>query len=145
MNKPEPRMNPVDHPVHPLIAQRWSPVSFRDDAVAEEDLARERNIDRIRFGLTEVVLSPHTTLVGKTLRELHFPSTELTLATARRRLEYEELFVLQTALALFLATFWDAITDPVMGYVSDNFRSRYGRRRPFIVAGALLGPAETVG
>ncbi|HVU31907.1 MAG TPA: MFS transporter [Opitutaceae bacterium] len=33
---------------------------------------------------------------------------------------------------------YDAITDPVMGWISDNFRSRWGRRRPFIVAGAAM-------
>lgn len=34
--------------------------------------------------------------------------------------------------------FVDALTDPVMGYVSDNTRSRFGRRRPYIFAGAIL-------
>lgn len=34
--------------------------------------------------------------------------------------------------------FTDAATDPVMGYISDNARSRWGRRRPFIFAGAIL-------
>lgn len=34
--------------------------------------------------------------------------------------------------------FTDAATDPVMGYVSDNTRSRWGRRRPYIFAGAIL-------
>ncbi len=31
----------------------------------------------------------------------------------------------------------DAIIDPVMGYVTDNARTRWGRRRPFIFVGAL--------
>jgi len=34
--------------------------------------------------------------------------------------------------------FWDALADPVMGFVSDNTRSRYGRRRPYILVGAIL-------
>jgi GPH family glycoside/pentoside/hexuronide:cation symporter len=34
--------------------------------------------------------------------------------------------------------FTDAITDPVMGYISDNTRSRYGRRRPYIFIGSIL-------
>jgi GPH family glycoside/pentoside/hexuronide:cation symporter len=34
--------------------------------------------------------------------------------------------------------FVDALTDPVMGYVSDNARTRFGRRRPFIFTGAIL-------
>ncbi|MEM7708860.1 MAG: MFS transporter [Pseudomonadota bacterium] len=31
----------------------------------------------------------------------------------------------------------DAVTDPLMGYVSDNTRSRWGRRRPYIFLGAI--------
>ena len=34
--------------------------------------------------------------------------------------------------------FFDAITDPVMGYVSDNTKSRWGRRRPYIFVGVFL-------
>jgi GPH family glycoside/pentoside/hexuronide:cation symporter len=33
---------------------------------------------------------------------------------------------------------WDAITDPVMGNISDNTRTRWGRRRPYIGVGAVL-------
>lgn len=32
----------------------------------------------------------------------------------------------------------DAITDPVMGYISDKTRSKYGRRRPYIFVGAIM-------
>ncbi len=43
-------------------------------------------------------------------------------------------------LALTLIRVWDAIVDPLVGWLSDNLRSRYGRRRPFIlVAGILSG------
>jgi len=37
-----------------------------------------------------------------------------------------------------LPRLFDAITDPIMGYVSDNTQSRYGRRRPYIFMGAIL-------
>lgn len=33
---------------------------------------------------------------------------------------------------------WDSVTDPIAGFWSDNTRSRWGRRRPFIFAGAVL-------
>jgi len=32
----------------------------------------------------------------------------------------------------------DAMTDPMMGYISDNTRSRFGRRRPYIFVGAIF-------
>jgi glycoside/pentoside/hexuronide:cation symporter, GPH family len=34
--------------------------------------------------------------------------------------------------------FMDAILDPIMGYISDNTRSRWGRRRPYIFGGAIV-------
>ena len=40
-------------------------------------------------------------------------------------------------LAIFLALVFDAISDPLVGYWSDNFRSRWGRRHPFIYASAI--------
>ena len=36
------------------------------------------------------------------------------------------------ATAMALAIIADAITDPLIGVVSDNFRSRFGRRHPFL-------------
>ncbi|MBK9254111.1 MAG: MFS transporter [Saprospiraceae bacterium] len=33
---------------------------------------------------------------------------------------------------------YDAITDPIMGFVSDNTKSKWGRRRPYIFIGAIL-------
>jgi GPH family glycoside/pentoside/hexuronide:cation symporter len=37
-----------------------------------------------------------------------------------------------------LPRLFDALTDPIMGYISDNTVSRYGRRRPYIFIGAIL-------
>ncbi len=33
---------------------------------------------------------------------------------------------------------FDAVSDPMVGYLSDHTRSRWGRRRPYIFAGAIL-------
>ncbi len=40
-------------------------------------------------------------------------------------------------LAILASRIWDAVTDPAVGYLSDHTRSRWGRRRPWIAAGAL--------
>lgn len=40
--------------------------------------------------------------------------------------------------AVAIPRFFDAISDPVMGNISDNCRSRFGRRRPFIFVGGFL-------
>jgi GPH family glycoside/pentoside/hexuronide:cation symporter len=39
---------------------------------------------------------------------------------------------------------WDAFTDPLMGTISDNARTRWGRRRPFMLAGTLLSALAIV-
>lgn len=40
-------------------------------------------------------------------------------------------------LAITTALVFDAISDPIVGYWSDNLRSRWGRRHPFMYASAL--------
>ncbi len=35
---------------------------------------------------------------------------------------------------------WDVVTDPLMGVLSDRTRSRWGRRRPWLLAGAIALP-----
>lgn len=40
-------------------------------------------------------------------------------------------------LAILLALVFDAVSDPVVGYWSDNLRSRWGRRHPFMYAAAI--------
>ncbi len=39
---------------------------------------------------------------------------------------------------LAIARLWDAVTDPLVGNLSDNAHTRWGRRKPFMVAGAIL-------
>ena len=54
---------------------------------------------------------------------------------------YNEVLGLSPVLiawVLFASRIWDGITDPLMGNLSDNTRSRWGRRRPWIFLGAIL-------
>ncbi|MEP7137542.1 MAG: glycoside-pentoside-hexuronide (GPH):cation symporter [Chloroflexota bacterium] len=41
------------------------------------------------------------------------------------------------AIAIFIGSTWDYVNDPIVGYISDRTRSRWGRRRPFLLFGAL--------
>ena len=39
--------------------------------------------------------------------------------------------------AFGIASFWDAVTDPIMGAIADRTRTRYGRFRPWILGGSV--------
>ena len=43
-----------------------------------------------------------------------------------------------TGMALGIALFCDAITDPMAGSISDRLRTRWGRRRPFVLIGTPI-------
>jgi len=42
------------------------------------------------------------------------------------------------ATAILISKIWDAVSDPLMGVISDNTRTKMGRRRPFILGGGFL-------
>ncbi|KAA3659185.1 MAG: MFS transporter [Calditrichaeota bacterium] len=45
---------------------------------------------------------------------------------------------LRSALAgivILLSKIWDAVSDPLMGIITDNTRTRFGRRKPYFLAG----------
>lgn len=49
------------------------------------------------------------------------------------------------SLVYFFPRVFDAITDPIMGFISDNTKSKWGRRKPYVLIGAvLMGVAFTI-
>src|SRR5690554_6290146 len=42
------------------------------------------------------------------------------------------------SLVLFVYTFIDALDNPVYGYLSDRTRTKWGRRRPWLVIGSIM-------
>jgi len=43
----------------------------------------------------------------------------------------------QAGLIIFIATMWDGVTDPLMGWLASRTRSRWGQYRPFLILGAV--------
>jgi len=58
---------------------------------------------------------------------------------------YGQLYYMQLGAKLRFMTFYtaigralDVITDPAMGWITDRTRTRFGRRKPFLLLGMLL-------
>jgi len=41
-------------------------------------------------------------------------------------------------LILIIPRLWDAVSDPIVGHLTDNTRTRWGRRRPYLLLGGIL-------
>ncbi len=42
------------------------------------------------------------------------------------------------ATVIMISKIWDAVSDPIMGVITDNTRSKFGRRKPYIFAGGII-------
>ncbi|MCL2266373.1 MAG: glycoside-pentoside-hexuronide (GPH):cation symporter [Treponema sp.] len=45
---------------------------------------------------------------------------------------------------IFAARVFDALTDPLMGFIVDNTNTRWGKFKPWLTAGAVLSPVFTI-
>jgi GPH family glycoside/pentoside/hexuronide:cation symporter len=53
---------------------------------------------------------------------------------------FTDVFLIGAAAAgaiVLVSKLWDAVTDPMMGIISDHTRSRWGKKRPYLLFGAL--------
>jgi Na+/melibiose symporter-like transporter len=78
---------------------------------------------KIRYGLGELGMNLKNEVVNRYL--MFFYADTLHVGPAA------------VGLMMLLGNAWDAVTDPAMGYLSDATRSRWGRRRPYVLLGAL--------
>ncbi len=52
--------------------------------------------------------------------------------------DHLRIYAATASTIMMLSKIWDAITDPVMGHISDNTRSKYGRRKPYMFVGGFM-------
>lgn len=78
---------------------------------------------KVRYGCGELGLNLKNEVVNRYLM-FFYADTLLVSPTA-------------VGLMMLLGKAWDAVTDPAMGYLSDATRSRWGRRRPYVLLGAV--------
>ncbi|MBW1641692.1 MAG: MFS transporter [Deltaproteobacteria bacterium] len=75
------------------------------------------------YGLGQTVISTHDTVFNTFI--LFYYTQVLGLSGS------------MAGMAIAIAICFDAVTDPVMGFISDNFRSRYGRRHFFMAISGI--------
>jgi len=52
--------------------------------------------------------------------------------------KYFSMPLASIAMVLVVARVFDGVTDPLIGYLSDRYRTRFGRRKPWLLLGSLL-------
>ncbi len=80
--------------------------------------------------------------IGSLSMSLMFNATSLLML--RYLVDYAGIGAALAGLLIGGAKIYDAVTDPLMGTISDRTRSRIGRRRPYLVLGALVSAVSFV-
>ena len=86
------------------------------------------------------VALPFAVLASYALAQLGLSAMN-TLVSTQVPFFYVDTLGLPAALfgwVMLIGKLWDAVTDPLMGHLTDNTRSRFGRRRPYFLVGAPL-------
>lgn len=83
---------------------------------------------------------PLRTLVAYGLPAVGFASVGIMTSTFLSRFYTDTVGVPLSQISVVAAAvpFFDAITDPMLGILSDRCRSKHGRRKPFFVVGSVL-------
>lgn len=79
--------------------------------------------EKLFFGIGEISASSSNTIIG--FLYLYYLTDVVGLRPAF------------AGLAILLGKLWDAVTDPMVGILSDRTKSRWGRRRIYLLLGAL--------
>lgn len=119
MSKPPERQ--PDHPQQPLLQQ--SPDDLPQPAPAGDD--REKDASR-----GEIILYAFGN-IENAIAARFFDVLQTVMVVA---MHVNPLLI---GLMLGIKSLWDAITDPIMAYITDNTKSRWGRRMPYILVGGV--------
>ncbi|MGD9552492.1 MAG: MFS transporter [Candidatus Caldatribacteriota bacterium] len=79
--------------------------------------------EKIFFGIGEIAATSSNTIIG--FLYLYYLTDVVGLSPA------------YAGLAILIGKLWDAITDPMIGLLSDRTKSRWGRRRVYLLFGAI--------
>ena len=103
------------------------------DTSADRQLRSQQHVNSRRAGLS------NTTVLGYGLGNFAFALLGLVVAVNLQFFytDYVGLSAGLVAWSLLFARMFDAVSDPVIGWLSDHTNTSFGRRRPWIVAASI--------